>query len=292
MPAPETRVPPTAWIEAIFFPPDSQTARGLVRELKRAGAARVWQAERRVLSLWPDAPASRAALKAWADLETPPRVRELVLRDPGREWAPAPLVEPGPGLRLAPAWGGAVAGPEVLIIDPLTAFGAGDHPSTWLNLHLLLRLLQGEWGEPPGPGSWAADVGAGSGVLALALALKGGLRVAAVDPDPASRRAVGLNRRLNPLAGGLVHFLTGDHRALGGQFPLVAANLPGALLRALAPDLAALVAPGGRLVVSGFRDEAGGETAERFLAQGLAEIARAWRHGWEGQLWRQPPGGD
>jgi ribosomal protein L11 methyltransferase len=168
----------------------------------------------------------------------------------------------------------------VLVIDPGTAFGAGDHPSTWLNLSLLARLLAGELGPPPAPGTWAADVGAGSGVLALGLALAGGLQVLALDPDPAARRAVARNRALNPLAGGRVHFVQADHRALAGPLGLVTANLPWGILRSAGSTLAGCLTPGGRLVLSGFRDQAAGEVEDFFAGLGLRSLARQASLGW------------
>lgn len=250
------------------------------RKLRREGALKLMQQGPEMISLWPQTdglPARLAVLAAEHGLDAP---RVLVVQAPDADQAwntprPIPL---GPGLALAPAWMGLRASEEILVIDPGTAFGAGDHPSTLLNLELLARLLAGELGAlPSGP---AADVGAGTGVLALALALKGKMPVLALDPDPASRRATARNRALNPLAGPLVRFVLADHRALAGPCALVAANLPGPILKLAGPTLAGAIAPGGWLVASGFRQEAGQDMLNFFSELGLECQARRPGGGW------------
>jgi ribosomal protein L11 methyltransferase len=88
-------------------------------------------------------------------------------------------------------------------------------------------------------------------------------------------RAVRRNRALNPLAGSAVHFVRGYHDVLAGSFPLITANLSGPILELAGPRLAACMAPGGRLVTSGFREEYAPDLVERLFDLGLAPTARA-----------------
>jgi len=273
-----------AWLEVRLSCPDSQRARRLARRLKRGGARRLMQRGLELWSVWPDDQASRQTLAWLAELDPPASLRVFRAAEPLAAWA-APQARPmGPGLALAGADSGLRAGPGLLIIDALTAFGAGDHPSTALNLELLCRLLAGQFGPPPPAGAWAADIGAGTGVLALAMALVGGLSVLAVDPEPAARRACLRNIALNPLAGGRVHFVQARGDAVGGRFAVVAANLPTGLLLAIGDQIAALVADGGFVALSGFRDEAAESIAQIFTSAGLKPIATPSRHGWSGLL--------
>jgi ribosomal protein L11 methyltransferase len=272
------------WVEAVFSAPLAQERRALARAMRQAGAAWVWEQGRQVRGLWPDTAGTRQAIESLASPGgAPPTVEAFVAHDPRARWAVPPLARLHPRLSLAEAWCGVSAGPDTLVIDPLTAFGAGDHPSTRLNLILLAELLSQS--PPPAgikPGAWAVDVGAGTGVLALAMALLAGFKVLAVDPDPASARAVRRNQALNPLAGPRVHFVRGYHEVLAGSFPLIAANLPGPILDLAAPRLAACLAPGGSLVASGFRQEYAPGLRERLAARGLTPAARAGQDGWEG----------
>ncbi|MFH1034857.1 MAG: 50S ribosomal protein L11 methyltransferase [Pseudomonadota bacterium] len=272
---------PPAWLEVSLVLEDQAQGRRACRLLRRAGARHLWQGSGLLRALWPDTPRVRAELAGLAaEPGLPvPRMEAFQAPDPLVHWQAPPRDQVHPRLALAPAWAGVPAGPGVLVIDPLTAFGAGDHPSTRLNLWLLAEALA-EGGLAPG--ARAADVGAGSGVLALALVLLGGLQVLALDPDPASQRAVERNRRLNPLAGPGVRFIRDTHQALAGRFPLIAANLPGPLLLVVAPRLAACLEPGGDLVVSGFRREFAPRVEEAYAARGVAVAVGAWQGDWVG----------
>ncbi|MFH2126074.1 MAG: 50S ribosomal protein L11 methyltransferase [Pseudomonadota bacterium] len=271
---------PPAWLEARFHLPTAQEGRALERRLRREGALRLMQQGPEIISLWlrADGLSGRLAEMAAEQGLDPPRMQAVEAADPAQAWSSPRPVPLGPGLSMAPAWMGLPASEKIIVIDPGTAFGAGDHPSTLLNLELLALLTAGELGElPPGP---AADVGAGTGVLALALALRGKMAVLALDPDPASRRATARNRSLNPLAGPLVRFALADHRALAGPCALVAANLPGPILKLAGPTMTQALVSGGWLVTSGFRREAGGDIIRFFEELGLTVQARRSGGGW------------
>ncbi|MCB2191246.1 MAG: 50S ribosomal protein L11 methyltransferase [Deltaproteobacteria bacterium] len=269
-----------SWLEARFRLPTAQQGRALGRSLRRQGALKLMQQGPEMISLWSredSLPGRLADLAAEHHLD-PPRMQKIQAADPAQAWSSPRPIPLGPGLSMAPAWMGLAASKKILIIDPGTAFGAGDHPSTLLNLELLALLMDGRWGAlPSGP---AADVGAGTGVLALAIALKGAKPVLALDPDPASRRATARNQGLNPLAGPLVLFALADHRCLAGPCALVAANLPGPILKLAGPTMAQALVPGGWLVASGFRQEAGEDMACFFSELGLESQARRTEGGW------------
>jgi ribosomal protein L11 methyltransferase len=194
-------------------------------------------------------PALDAALAAWRPFARPVRVGRLRVR-------PAWLVDPPVG-----------EGIEV-VVDPTRAFGY-DHPSTLACLEAVDRWV--------GPGTSVLDVGCGSGVLAVAAAALGAAPVVAVDTDPvavaATRAAAGANGVEVEVSG----------RAVGevaGAFDLVLANIGAAALRALAPDLAARVAPGGRLVLAGILDAQAAAVGDAYVAAGLHPVATARRRGW------------
>src|SRR6478672_1492532 len=102
---------------------------------------------------------------------------------------------------VRPPWEEAVERPGVteIVIDPGQAFGTGTHPTTALCLELMLDLKQG--------GSFA-DLGCGSGVLAIAAAKLGFDPIAAVD---AERQAVEATRA-NALANGVALGPASDRR--------------------------------------------------------------------------------
>jgi ribosomal protein L11 methyltransferase len=102
-------------------------------------------------------------------------------------------------------------------------------------------------------GRSAIDVGTGSGVLAIAASLLGASPVIAVDDDVDAIQSAGENLELNP--GATVDLRVGDLRfSVLGVADVVLANLTGTLLVQAASQLDALVAPRGRLILSGLMD--------------------------------------
>lgn len=268
------------WLDVRVRMKDSQQAKNMARQLRKAGAAHVMLIEREVWSLWPAEQAAQASLNQIqaSHSELKLRSRRVQASDSLSVWR-EPNPEPvGQGLNLAPAWMGLSPGPETLIIDALIAFGGGDHPSTRLNLNLICQVCQDKLPQA----AWLADVGSGTGVLSLALALKTGRRVLAVDPDPAAGRALARNQQLNPLAGPLVFFARATHAVLAGPFALAAANLPEPILRIAAEHLSTRLTPGGWLVASGFRQEAQEGLAAYLASLGFAMKFSRQTEGWSG----------
>ena len=133
-----------------------------------------------------------------------------------------------------------------IVLSVEGAFGSGLHPTTRLCLELLDGLTPEE-----GP---ALDLGCGTGILSLLLARKGWPRVVALDVSPEAIKVLAKNIAQNRLKGRIFPVL-GGLSALKGPFSLVAANL---YLRLLIPEaqiIKGLLAPGGRLVLSGFLEE-------------------------------------
>jgi ribosomal protein L11 methyltransferase len=99
----------------------------------------------------------------------------------------------GGRLWVRPPWEQEAVRPGVheIVIDPGQAFGTGTHPTTRLCLELLLDL------EPAGS---FADLGCGSGVLAIAAAKLGWDPVRAYDSDRAAVSATVANARANGVA--------------------------------------------------------------------------------------------
>ena len=133
----------------------------------------------------------------------------------------------------------------VVRLDPGLAFGSGTHPTTALCLQWLDALADaGELG-----GATVLDFGCGSGILALAALKLGAARAVGVDNDPQALVATRDNAERNEVAAQLdVHAPDGAPVA---RYPVVVANILATALDALAETLAARVAPGGRIALSG-----------------------------------------
>jgi ribosomal protein L11 methyltransferase len=151
----------------------------------------------------------------------------------------------------------------LLRVPARSAFGTGSHASTRLALCLLERRQLA--------GLRVLDVGAGSGVLALAAVAFGARRAVGLDVDPAAALLAGQHARLNDLraafwAGGM------DALAPAGRFDLVVVNaLPHEVLPEAA-RIAAAVDAGGLLVVSGVLATEGESTLGAWAAHRLRPI--------------------
>ena len=127
-------------------------------------------------------------------------------------------------------------------IEPGGSFGLGDHPTTRMCADATWRLTKA--------GDRVLDVGCGSGVLSIIAALRGADHVVAIDIAEAAREATDDNARRNRVSD-RISASTTRIADVDGAFDLVVANLLAPTLITMAGDLSRLVAPEGRLLVSG-----------------------------------------
>lgn len=140
---------------------------------------------------------------------------------------------------------GSSAAPAIVRLDPGLAFGSGTHPTT----SLCLQWLDGLATKGALRDATLLDFGCGSGILALAALKLGASGAVGVDNDPQALLATHDNAERNGLAGALHVYLPEDEPAT--RYPVVVANILAGALDALADTLAARVAPGGRIALSG-----------------------------------------
>lgn len=146
----------------------------------------------------------------------------------------------GPRLWIGASWHRAPPdAAHVVRLDPGLAFGTGSHPSTKLVLGFLERAIAG--------GERVLDYGCGSGILAIAAAKLGAAQVDAVDIDQQSVEVTLGNAQANG-----VRVRACLPAALApGAYDIVVANILAQPLIALAAELTARTAPGGRIALAG-----------------------------------------
>jgi ribosomal protein L11 methyltransferase len=149
-------------------------------------------------------------------------------------------------LTVTPPWLAAPFLPErTIVIDPAMAFGTGDHATTRGVLGLMQDVVRA--------GDVVADLGSGSGVLAIAAAKLGAARVAAIESDPDAIGNAEENVAANDVAGRVV-VIEGDATVL---LPLVApvrvvlANIISAVIRDLLPVVKESLTADGIAIFSG-----------------------------------------
>lgn len=141
-----------------------------------------------------------------------------------------------------------------IMLDPGLAFGTGTHPTTRLCLRWLATRLQG--------GESVLDFGCGSGILAIAALRLGAARAWGVDIDPQAVRAARHNAERNGVDAAF--FSAAD--SVPAPARIVVANILAQPLIVLAPLLAALTVPSGRLALSGILTEQAAEVRQAYGA--------------------------
>lgn len=137
------------------------------------------------------------------------------------------------------------AGRERLVQNPGLACGTGEHPCTRLSIEALEKLVC--------PGIRVADIGTGSGILAVAALRLGAAAALGIDPDEAALRVARDNFELNGVQGLLA---AGYADALSPEWAdITVANISATVLTAIMDELLRITKPGGAMVLAGFMEE-------------------------------------
>jgi ribosomal protein L11 methyltransferase len=158
-----------------------------------------------------------------------------------------------------------VAGIDV-VIDPGQAFGTGAHATTRMCLELLVESADA--GEARGS---LADLGAGSGVLAIAAAKLGFAPVVACDHEPAALDAADANARANGVEIACLRVNLREQAPPTAE--TVVANLTAPLLLGVAGRLDPASQPRA-LICSGLLAREADDVAAAFGKAGLVESRR------------------
>ncbi len=183
------------------------------------------------------------------------------------QYTPIPV---GQRLLISPSWVESSDSEKRLriVVDPGLAFGTGSHPTTHLCLNWLEDFVIG--------GETVIDYGCGSGILAIAAKRLGAGKTFAIDIDPQALIATESNARINHVALNV----QSTSAAMPPPARIVVANILASPLKLLAPLLIGLVAPGGRLALSGVLERQVEEVAAVYHQQGLAVHAYRIHDGW------------
>ncbi|EJF77192.1 ribosomal protein L11 methyltransferase [Bartonella sp. DB5-6] len=163
-------------------------------------------------------------------------------------------------------------------IEANQAFGTGHHGTTAGCLEMIAKVMQNE--NPQN----VLDLGTGSGILAIGIAMLKPISILASDIDPIAVQVAQHNIELNGVkeyitavtATGFAH----DQIASRAPFDLIVANILANPLIELAPEMVRALQKGGSLILSGILEEQRTSVLEAYVKQGLQHIETYHRQEW------------
>ena len=182
----------------------------------------------------------------------------------------------GKHMVIVPAWERYDEQPGDIIVrmDPGMAFGTGSHETTRLVIELLEEVVT--------PGMRVADVGCGSGILAICAAKLGAGECKAYDIDPVAVRVARENIKdsgMENVTCDVSDLLKGVDLA-GGKYDLICANIVADIIIRMAPDVGAYMKDDAILLASGIITERAEEVIEHLEANKLKIVRRLDDNGW------------
>ena len=235
------------WVSLRIDAPAGPVHDRVIEMLVDGGAGAVQELDAALLTHLQEGAALDALCEALEDAGATVRQTSLGDVDWSTRWVTRVGVQRIGRLAVAPPWmSEEIADAEIrILIEPAMAFGTGERETTRSVLALMQPLVE--------PGAFVADLGSGSGVLAIAAARLGASRVVAIEMDPDAIGNAMENVERNGV-GAQVTVLQGDASVL---LPLVApvtlvlANIISSVLIELSPLMYRALPSGGKAVISG-----------------------------------------
>ena len=171
-------------------------------------------------------------------------------------------------------------------IEAGPAFGTGHHGTTKGCMQALALELARKRPRR------VLDIGTGSGVLALGAVKRGVTYALGTDMDKESIRIAHENRKNNKAGRKLklLHARGAGHATIraGAPYDLVLANILAKPLVGLAPEIARLVAPGGRVILSGLLAHQEPQVKAAYAGRGFTLKHRRRLNGWSTLVYQRP----
>ncbi len=278
----------------LSVPVSPEVSEGLTNFLWEQGALGVVEEETpgstsRIRAFFPEATSSTGLVRAVGDYlaslaalglavnGAEPRVAPLLDEPWAEAWRQAFVPQRvGRRLLIIPPWERPAADHDLttIVIEPGRAFGTGTHGSTQGCLLLLEAVL-----ERVAPAR-ALDIGAGTGILAIAAAALGVPQVTALDTDPDAVAATEANALKNGVRERVRCALTDTAGVQAPPFPLILANLLAGSHLTHAPEYRRLLYPGGHLILGGILSDEAESVGDALAQHGFVLAERADVDGW------------
>lgn len=169
-----------------------------------------------------------------------------------------------------------------IVVPQEQAFGTGSHETTSLCIEILETLdVRGRHG---------IDIGAGSGILALAMLRLGASKAIAFDNDPDAYGALRDNRLRNDVPEAAMPLFIGSIEALrAGSFDIATMNIIPEVIIPLLGDVVPRLANGARLILSGILGVKRDDVIAAAAQHGLKLVSERERGEWWAGVFVGPP---
>jgi len=163
---------------------------------------------------------------------------------------------------------------EIIVeLDPGMAFGTGSHPTTMMCIKAIEKYMI--------PGWRVADIGTGSGIIAISAAKLGAGAVCAVDLDALAARVATLNVKTN-MVEDIVEVSQGNLlQGTDKTFNIIVANIIANVVIEMAKDVYEKLEPSGIFIASGIIEDRQDDVITKLGEEGFKIIEviedKSWR---------------
>jgi ribosomal protein L11 methyltransferase len=182
----------------------------------------------------------------------------------------------GDKIVIVPAWEkySPEEGEIIVRMDPGMAFGTGTHETTRLVIRLLEKYIKN--------GMRVADVGCGSGILAICASKLGAKECNAYDIDPVAVKVANENVKDSGLTNVkcAVSDLLKQVDKSGGAYDVICANIVADIIIRMMPDVSELMDENSVILASGIIVERSEDVINGFEAHGFKIVERVDENGW------------
>ena len=215
------------------------------------------------LIAWTETESAALELRRTVDARRTTHDAPIIIRElPDTDWTTEWKKGLGPRtigrIVVTPSWVPveAKAGEVVVVVDPETAFGSGEHGSTRGALLLLDRAMARQASRQAHQGARVLDLGSGSGILAIAAAKLGAARAVAIEFDAEANVVAESNVERNGVSDRVVIFEgdAGELAQLGAPADIVVSNILRNVNVLLLPAIKGAMASRGVVIFAGMED--------------------------------------
>ncbi len=172
----------------------------------------------------------------------------------------------GKRLLVAPTWHNISPDETNIVIrlDPGMAFGTGYHPTTRLSLEMLEQTIK--------PAQYVADIGTGSGILAIAAIKLGAKHVDAIELDPTAIPVAEKNFAINGVTKQISLYQGDGIKAVQDKYHLIVGNILTKAILPIIPHCPSRLHSEGQIIFSGILESELKQVQEVLMENGLQYI--------------------